>query len=158
MKIREVIKPDNPHLAIIIRGVLKEMKVPTKGTAYADKELDNMYQAYSVPRSKYFVVEFGDQILGGAGIMQLNKEAENICELQKMYLHPKARGKGVGSNLLKLCLSFARENNFSLCYLETMPYMLDAQELYRKNGFVYINKPMGDTGHYSCSVWMTKEL
>ena len=158
MKIREVIKPDNPYLAIIIRGVLKEMKVPTKGTAYADKELDNMYQAYSVPRSKYFVVEFGDQILGGAGIMQLNKEAENICELQKMYLHPKARGKGVGSNLLKLCLSFARENNFSLCYLETMPYMLDAQELYRKNDFVYINKPMGDTGHYSCSVWMTKEL
>ena len=158
MKIREVIKPDNPHLAIIIRGVLKEMKVPTKGTAYADKELDNMYQAYSVPRSKYFVVEFGDQILGGAGIMQLNKEAKNICELQKMYLHPKARGKGVGSNLLKLCLSFARENNFSLCYLETMPYMLDAQELYRKKGFVYINKPMGDTGHYSCPVWMTKEL
>ena len=158
MKIREVIKSDNPHLAIIIRGVLKEMKVPTKGTAYADKELDNMYQAYSVPRSKYFVVEFDDQILGGAGIMQLNKEAENICELQKMYLHPKARGKGVGSNLLKLCLSFARENNFSLCYLETMPYMLDAQELYRKNGFVYINKPMGDTGHYSCPVWMTKEL
>ncbi len=45
-----------------------------------------------------------------------------------------------------------------LCYLETMPYMLDAQELYRKNGFVYINKPMGDTGHYSCPVWMTKEL
>ena len=158
MKIREVIKPDNPHLAIIIRGVLKEMKVPTKGTAYADKELDNMYQAYSVPRSRYFVVEFGDQILGGAGIMPLNKGAKNICELQKMYLHPKARGKGVGSNLLKLCLSFARENNFSLCYLETMPYMLDAQELYRKNGFVYINKPMGDTGHYSCPVWMTKEL
>ena len=158
MKIREVIKPDNPHLAIIIRGVLKEMKVPTKGTAYADKELDNMYQAYSVPRSKYFVVEFDDQILGGAGIMQLNKEAENICELQKMYLHPKARGKGVGSNLLKLCLSFARENNFSLCYLETMPYMLDAQKLYKENGFVYINKPMGDTGHYSCPVWMTKEL
>jgi len=158
LKIREVIRTDNPHLAIVIRGVLKEMKVPTKGTAYADKELDNMYQAYSVPRSKYFVVEFSNQILGGAGIMPLNKGAKNICELQKMYLHPKARGKGVGSNLLRLCLSFARENNFSLCYLETMPYMLDAQKLYKKNGFVYINNPMGDTGHYSCPVWMTKEL
>ena len=158
MKIREVIRPDNPYLAIVIRGVLKEMKVPTKGTAYVDKELNNMCQAYSVPRSKYFVVEFRDEILGGAGIMPLNKGAKNVCELQKMYLHPKARGKGVGSNLLKLCLSFARENNFSLCYLETMPYMLDAQKLYKKNGFVYINNPMGDTGHYSCPVWMTKEL
>ena len=134
------------------------MKVPLKGTAYADRELDNMYKAYSIPRSRYFVVEFNGQILGGAGIMPLNKGAKNICELQKMYLDPKARGKGVGSNLLELCLSFARENNFSLCYLETMPYMLDAQELYRKNGFIYINNPMGDTGHYSCPVWMTKEL
>ena len=158
MKIREVIRPDNPHLSIVIRGVLKEMKVPRRGTAYADKELNNMYQSYNVPRSKYFVVEFSNQILGGAGIMPLNKGAKNICELQKMYLHPRARGKGVGSNLLKLCLSFARENNFSLCYLETMPYMLDAQKLYKKNGFVYINNPMGDTGHYSCPVWMTKEL
>ena len=158
MKIREVIRSDNPHLAIVIRRGLKEMKVPLKGTAYADRELDNMYQAYSIPRSIYFVVQFNDQILGGAGIMPLNKGAENICELQKMYLDPKARGKGVGANLLELCLSFARENNFSLCYLETMPYMLDAQELYRKNGFIYINNPMGDTGHYSCPVWMTKEL
>ena len=91
-------------------------------------------------------------------IRDRNKGAKNICELQKMYLDPKARGKGVGTNLLELCLSFARENNFSLCYLETMPYMLDAQELYRKNGFIYINNPMGDTGHYSCPVWMTKEL
>ena len=158
MKIREVIRSDNPHLAIVIRRVLKEMKVPLKGTAYADRELDNMYKAYSIPRSRYFVVEFNGQILGGAGIMPLNKGAKNICELQKMYLDPKARGKGVGTNLLELCLSFARENNFSLCYLETMPYMLDAQELYRKNGFIYINNPMGDTGHYSCPVWMTKEL
>ena len=134
------------------------MKVPLKGTAYADRELDNMYKAYSIPRSRYFVVEFNGQILGGAGIMPLNKGAKNICELQKMYLDPKARGKGVGTNLLELCLSFARENNFSLCYLETMPYMLDAQELYKKNGFIYINNPMGDTGHYSCPVWMTKEL
>tara|TARA_B100000427_G_C15418051_1_gene555090 strand:+ start:51 stop:527 length:477 start_codon:yes stop_codon:yes gene_type:complete len=158
LKIREVIRSDNPYLAIVIRRVLKEMKVPLKGTAYADRELDNMYKAYSIPRSRYFVVEFNGQILGGAGIMPLNKGAKNICELQKMYLDPKARGKGVGTNLLELCLSFARENNFSLCYLETMPYMLDAQELYRKNGFIYINNPMGDTGHYSCPVWMTKEL
>ena len=158
MKIREVIRSDNPHLAIVIRRVLKEMKVPLKGTAYADRELDNMYQAYSIPRSIYFVVQFNDQILGGAGIMPLNKGAKNTCELQKMYLDPKARGKGVGTNLLELCLSFARKNNFSLCYLETMPYMLDAQKLYKKNGFTYINNPMGDTGHYSCSVWMTKKL
>ena len=134
------------------------MKVPAKGTAFADKELDNMHEAYSFPRSVYFVVESESQILGGAGVMPLNKGPKNICELQKMYLHPMARGKGIGSDLLKLCLSFAKKNKFSLCYLETMPYMMNAQKLYKKNGFIYINAPMGDTGHYSCPIWMTKEL
>ncbi len=158
MEIRKVIKSDNPQLAKVIRGVLNEMKVPVKGTAFADKELDNMHEAYSFPRSVYFVVESESQILGGAGVMPLNKGPKNICELQKMYLHPMARGKGIGSDLLKLCLSFAKINKFSLCYLETMPYMKNAQKLYKKNGFIYINAPMGDTGHYSCPIWMTKEL
>ena len=158
MEIRKVIKSDNPQLAKVIRGVLNEMKVPAKGTAFADKELDDMHEAYSFPRSVYFVVEFENQILGGAGVMPLNKGPKNICELQKMYLHPMARGKGIGSDLLKLCLSFAKKNKFSLCYLETMPYMMNAQKLYKKNGFIYINAPMGDTGHYSCPIWMTKKL
>ena len=29
---------------------------------------------------------------------------------------------------------------------------------YRKNGFVNLEKPMGDTGHYSCNVWMLKQF
>jgi len=158
LKIRELKLSDNLQLAKAIREVLKEMKVPAEGTVFADKELDNMYEAYHVSRSIYFVVESDKQILGGAGIMPLNKGPKNICELQKMYLNPKARGQGIGSNLLKRCISFARKNNFALCYLETMPYMIDAQKLYKKNGFEYINSPMGDTGHYSCPVWMTKKL
>ena len=158
MLIRPINESDNKHIAVILRQVLIEMDIPRKGSAFEDPEIDKMYESYQSNRSIYFVVEENNKILGGAGINPLRHGDSDICELQKMYLHPKARGKGVGSNLLKLCLSFARENNFSLCYLETMPYMLDAQELYRKNGFVYINKPMGDTGHYSCSVWMTKEL
>jgi putative acetyltransferase len=33
-----------------------------------------------------------------------------------------------------------------------------ASRLYRKNGFVNLEKPLGNTGHYSCNVWMIKEL
>ncbi len=158
MKIRKLQPSDNLQLANAIIEVLKEMDVPTKGTAFADKELENMYEAYRVSRSIYFVVESNKKILGGAGIMPLNKGPEDTCELQKMYLNPKARGQGIGYNLLNRCMSFARNNGFSTCYLETMPYMLDAQKLYKKNGFEYINSSMGDTGHYSCPVWMTKKL
>ena len=39
-----------------------------------------------------------------------------------------------------------------------MPNMLDAQMLYLKYGFEYINYPMGDTGHSACPIWMIKPL
>jgi putative acetyltransferase len=39
-----------------------------------------------------------------------------------------------------------------------MPYMNAAQALYKKNGFISLDKPVGNTGHYSCNVWMLKDL
>ncbi len=41
---------------------------------------------------------------------------------------------------------------------ETMPYMKAAQLLYKKNGFDYLEGPMGDTGHYECGVNMILDL
>ena len=60
--------------------------------------------------------------------------------------------------MIHLCLDFAKANDFQLCYIETMPNMLDAQALYQKVGFKYIDHPMGNTGHTSCPVWLIKSL
>ena len=57
MLIRSVNQSDNKFLSVILREVLVEMKIPQKGSAYEDPELDNMFEAYQFPRSKYFVVE-----------------------------------------------------------------------------------------------------
>ena len=82
----------------------------------------------------------------------------SVCELQKMYFLSKARGQGLGDKMIDYCLSFAKEQGFKLCYIETLPYMEAAQKLYVKKGFQYIKKPMGSTGHTSCNVWLTKDL
>ena len=82
----------------------------------------------------------------------------NICEFQKMYFLPEARGLGLGSKMITDCLQKAKEFGFEKCYLETMPYMDAATALYKKNGFTLLDKPVGNTGHYSCNVWMLKEL
>lgn len=156
--IRPIETRDNTALASVIRSVLIELGVPKVGTAFADPELDAMDVAYQKERSIYFVVEDEGTICGGAGIAPLAGEAPHICELQKMYFLPQARGKGLGSQIMKSCLSFARKQNFSLCYLETLPQMKAAQSLYRKSGFSYIDAPMGSTGHTSCNVWLTKPL
>lgn len=156
--IREIEQRDDPKIAKAIRSVLIEMGVPKVGTAYEDASLDCMTETYNQPNKIYFVVEQGDAIIGGAGISPLDNYDGNVCELQKMYFMPQARGKGIGSQMMQKCLTFAKEAGFDHCYLETMPYMGDARKLYRKVGFKSIAQPMGNTGHYSCTVWMLKEL
>lgn len=156
--IRPIEKKDNPDIAAAIREVLLEHGVPKVGTAYADTALDCMFETYGHPKSIYFVVSQGDVILGGAGIAPLANYDGNVCELQKMYFKAPVRGKGIGQQMMQQCLAAATKFGFEKCYIETMPYMEAAQKLYVKNGFNYIDGPMGDTGHYSCPVHMLKKL
>lgn len=156
--IREIQEKDNHKIKQVLISVMTEFGVPDHGTALQDEELDNMSNAYTDNKSIYYVVLADNIICGGAGISKLKGTNKNICELQKMYFLPTIRGKGIGSNLITKCLDFAKKNQYNLCYIETMYNMIDAQNLYKKNGFVFIDHPMGDTGHSSCPVWMTLEL
>lgn len=157
-KIREIQLKDNPKIAKVIRKILIEFGVPKVGTAYADKILDTLFEAYDTEKAIYYVIEKEGEIFGGAGIKQLDNYEGNVCELQKMYFLPEARGIGLGSKMMETCLQKAKEFGFDQCYLETLPYMEDARKLYRKAGFKDLDAPMGDTGHYSCNLWMLKEL
>ena len=156
--IRPILKKDNPHIASVIRKVLIDFRVPKVGTAYADKALDALYEAYQKPRAIYFVIEFDGHIIGGGGIAKLDNCEENICELQKMYFLESARGLGLGAQMIDLCLLKAKDFKFEGCYLETMTTMKAAQKLYLNKGFKYINGPLGNTGHNACPVWMLKKL
>ena len=156
--IREIQQGDNKEVARVIRKVLMEMGMPKVGTAYADRALDHMYESYNVSRAVCLVVEEKGRIIGCAGVAQLENYDGNVCELQKMYFLEEARGRGIGSNMMDVCLGKAREFGFEKCYLETMPNMKAAQKLYKKAGFEYIDAPIGNTGHYSCPVWMIKQL
>ena len=53
---------------------------------------------------------------------------------------------------------FAKTTGYEFCYIETMNNMKDAQNLYKKYDFSYLDRPLGNTGHTSCPVWMLKKL
>lgn len=155
--IRKIELKDNPALSVLIRSVLGEFAAPAEGTALQDPSLDHMYETYERERGVYFVVETDGRICGGCGVLPLEGGPGNVCELQKMYLLKDCRGRGYGKQLLEACLSFARENGFSACYLETLPGMDAARIMYDKAGFRQVNTRMGNTGHFSCDIWLLKE-
>ena len=75
-----------------------------------------------------------------------------------MYFSPEVSGNNLGFEMMDICLQKAREFEYKKCYLETLPYMKGARKLYKKAGFKSLNARLGDTGHYSCNMWMLKTL
>ncbi|WP_338378358.1 GNAT family N-acetyltransferase [uncultured Flavobacterium sp.] len=158
MLIRKIKKEDNVPIAKVIRDVFIELDAPKTGTAYEDPILDTLFEVYEKDKSVYYVIEHEGKIIGGSGIAPLENGSKETCELQKMYFAPEARGKGLGLEMILKCLDFAKEAGFKSCYLETLEMMKDAQKLYQKVGFEYLEEPLGCTGHTSCPVWMMKDL
>ena len=156
--IRKIEPKDNLKIASVIRNIFEELDAPKVGTAYADAHLNTLSEVYETENEIYFVVEENAIILGGCGIGNLIDAKFKICELQKMYLAKEARGKGIAAELMEKCLAFAKKAGYDKCYIETLPFMKDAQKLYVKSGFTYIDGPMGSTGHNACDVFMIKDL
>lgn len=158
MQVRRVKPTDSPQIAKIIRTVMPEFGASGQGFAIHDKEVDDIFQAYSSPRAAYFVCEEDGKIIGGGGVAPLQGGDPSVCELKKMYFLPEGRGKGLGQKVLSNCLQAAREIGFKTCYLETFNTMTDAMKLYEKNGFKKIPGALGNTGHFACDVFYALEL
>lgn len=155
---REIRPADNSSIAGIIRTVMPEFGVDRPGFAIFDPEVDHMYEAYQKPRSSYLVCEVDGVVIGGAGIAGLAGSKNEICELQKMYFLPGARGKGLGQQMLQRCLEEAKRFGYTQCYIETFHSMHAAIRLYEANGFKSITTPLGATGHFGCDAFYLLDL
>jgi putative acetyltransferase len=158
MLIREIKPGDNKQIEAIMRACFEEFKLPIVGSSLEDKDVSKMYEGFQTNKAKYFVVEENNRVVGGGGVKELQGADSKTCELQKMYFEPKARGKGFGKILFDKCISSAKELGYEYCYLESASQLKAAIRLYELNGFKFLDKPLGSTGHVICGVWMLKNL
>ncbi|MDI7385400.1 GNAT family N-acetyltransferase [Cronobacter dublinensis] len=156
---RRMTAADNATVARVIRQVSAEYGLTAdKGYTVADPNLDVLYTQYSKPGHAYWVVELDGEVVGGGGIAPLACSETDLCELQKMYFLPAARGRGLAKKLALQALEFARAQGYRRCYLETTAFLKEAIALYEHLGFVHISEPLGCTGHVDCEVRMLKTL
>ena len=158
MIIREIKPEDNPSIEAIMTNCFKEYGLPVSGSSLEDDDVKNMYEGFQGERAVYYVVEEQGKVLGGGGVKQLQGAAKDTCELQKMYFHPNARAKGNGKKMFDLCIEAAKNFDYKFCYLESASQLKSAIKLYEKNGFKHLDKPLGNTGHTICGVYMLKKL
>jgi putative acetyltransferase len=156
--IRPVQPSDNIALAKIIRNALEEFGANHPGTVYFDASTDHLSDIFQQNKSAYFVAEKNGDTLGGGGIFPTKGLPADTCELVKLYLSNQARGLGIGKQLMQQCLKTAVELGFKKVYLETMPELTIAIQMYIKFGFKHLSAALGNSGHHGCKVWMLKEL
>ena len=158
--LRPIRPADDYHVARIVHDVMTEHGCGGDGFAIHDGEVARMSDSYRGHRAGYFVVERAGVVLGGAGFAQLqgSAEADDVCELRKMYFLPEARGLGLGDAMLALLLDEMQRAGFRRCYLETTSWMDRAQRLYRGAGFVEQAAREGDTGHHGCDTFFSRPL
>lgn len=156
--IREIEQGDNAAIASIIRTTLEEFGANHPGTVYYDASTDALYELFRMPGSVYYIALLNGEIVGGGGIYPTEGLPEGTCELVKMYLTKKARGIGLGSQMIVRCLQQAKDMGYRQVYLETMPELQLALKRYEKFGFHYLDAPMGNSGHFGCALWMLKQL
>jgi putative acetyltransferase len=155
---RKIEEKDNKALATMIRGVFDEHNAPKEGTVYTDPTTDNLYELFKKQKSVLWVAEVNNEAIGCCGIYPTEGLEKNCVELVKFYLSNKARGKGIGKELMQKSLASATEFGFKEVYLESLPVFSKAVGMYENLGFTKLKKPLGNSGHTTCNIWMLKKL
>lgn len=98
-----------------------------------DKELAELPGDYCPPGGRLLLAEIEGEL---AGCVALHKFDDRTCEMKRLYLRPKFRGKGLGRILANAIVAEARKIGYDRMRLDTVePVMRDAVGMYRKLGF-----------------------
>ncbi|MEX1190401.1 MAG: GNAT family N-acetyltransferase [Brumimicrobium sp.] len=158
INIRPIQPSDNAAIADIIRKSLEEYGENKPGTVYTDPTTDSLYELFEKPKCCYFIALDDDKVIGGCGIYRTEGLPDGYGELVKLYLHKNYRGTGLGKKLIQQSIEEAQKMGYTHLYLESIPALNQAVHLYEKVGFEKIDHRLGDSGHFSCNLWMVKKL
>jgi len=108
------------------------------------------------PEVSFWASWDGEELLGVGALMDLGG---GHGEVKSMHTATAARGRGVGSAMVRHLVALARERGFRRLSLETgsMGYFAPARALYARHGFVEC-EPFGDYVLDPNSVFMTLDL
>ena len=155
---RPIRSSDNAAIAKVIRTVLEEYGVNRPGTVYTDPTTDRLSDVFKTTGSAYWIAEDNGEIIGGCGIYPTIGLPAGCAELVKLYVSKSARGKKVGSELIRKSIRSAIDLGYKELYLESMPELTTAVTIYENLGFKLIPNRLGESGHFACDIWMVMQL
>ena len=107
-----------------------------------EKEMESFHIMYNKPTGAFIYITIDGEIAGGVGV---RKFLNDICEMKRLFVHKKFRGLDLGLLLCKNILHESKKLGYKKMYLDTLPSLKNATQLYKKIGFCetskYYNNP-----------------
>ena len=84
------------------------------------------------PHGRFYIAQYEATVAGVGCLKQL---AEGVAEIQRMYVLPALRGKGIGRAIVNRLVADARMIGYRQLKLESLEFLKEAHALYKSIGF-----------------------
>ncbi|HEY2961561.1 MAG TPA: GNAT family N-acetyltransferase [Pyrinomonadaceae bacterium] len=134
MEIRTHIEPGDIGYITYLHGVLyaREYGLDHTFEGHVAERLGEFAKQYDPSKDYFAVAEIDQRIVGSIMIHGL---PDNTAMLRFFLVHPDARGRGLGKELMGRALAFCREHAFERIFLWTISDLKTAIHLYKQAGF-----------------------
>jgi len=102
-----------------------------------EAELSSLPAPYLPPRGGLLLAMEADEVAGCGAFRPL---ADGTCELKRMFLRSRFRGKGIGRKMATALIDRARAVGYPSLRLDTFAIMREAVALYQSLGFRQIER------------------
>ena len=114
---------------------------------YSD-EMEHLESKYGLPEGRLYLVYCDEELAGCIGLRKIDNQN---CEMKRLYVRPKFRGRKIGNLQVEKIIYDAKKIGYSHMLLDTLPFLKSAIHMYKKYGFYeidsYNDSPM-DTSIY----------
>lgn len=133
-KIRYLRAESQEHLEIVKELFLEYAHSLEFSLGFQDfeEEIARMPGHYGPPGGRILLAFVEDR---PAGCVALRRLEEGICEMKRLYVRPKYRGRGIGKALSEKIIEEAGKIGYVKIRLDTLRSMKEANSLYRGQGF-----------------------
>ncbi len=115
-------------------------------------ELAALPGKYSAPEGGLWLADVDsptEPVSAPVGVVAVRQLTESTCELKRLWVEPEAKGTGLGRELARTAIAFARDAGYAEMKLDTLKTRMPAAiALYRSLGFVdaepYTHNPEPD--------------
>lgn len=92
---------------------------------------------YNPKRERFWIAEMNGEIVGSIFVVE---GSEDTAKLRLLIVDPKARGLGLGSQLVEECINFSKQAGYKKLVLWTNSVLKEARHIYQKKGFQLVKE------------------